>query len=153
MYARTASSTRPLCRYPDRQDLLPKRTEARSLADITGMTAASTLAVPDAVVVTRTDPVLDVVVPVFNEQADLERCVRRLHGYLSAWLPYPFRITVADNASTDTTLAIAHRLAGQLAGVQVLHLDAKGRGRALRAAWATSPAPVLAYLDVDLSTD
>ena len=117
------------------------------------MTAASTLAVPDAVVVTRTDPVLDVVVPVFNEQADLERCVRRLHGYLSAWLPYPFRITVADNASTDTTLAIAHRLAGQLAGVQVLHLDAKGRGRALRAAWATSPAPVLAYLDVDLSTD
>ena len=35
----------------------------------------------------------------------------------------------------------------------MLHLDEKGRGRALRAAWSASEATVLAYLDVDLSTD
>ena len=46
---------------------------------------------------------LDVVVPVYNEETDLEPCVRRLHAYLSAHFPYPFRITIADNASTDTT--------------------------------------------------
>src|SRR5439155_19696948 len=33
------------------------------------------------------------------------------------------------------------------------HPDAKGRGRALRAAWSASRATVVAYMDVDLSTD
>jgi putative flippase GtrA len=98
-------------------------------------------------------PVLDVVVPVFNEEVDLEPCVRRLHAHLAAQLPYPFRITVADNASTDATLAIAHRLSAELDGVEVRHLDEKGRGRALQAAWRASDAAVLVYTDVDLSTD
>ncbi|MFU8876084.1 glycosyltransferase [Micromonospora sp. SL4-19] len=97
--------------------------------------------------------VLDVVVPVHNEEADLEPCVRRLHAHLTGHFPYPFRITVADNASVDGTLAVAEALATELPEVGVLHLDAKGRGRALRAAWSASPAPVLAYMDVDLSTD
>ncbi|WFF04946.1 glycosyltransferase family 2 protein [Micromonospora sp. WMMD1076] len=97
--------------------------------------------------------VLDVVVPVYNEEADLGPCVRRLHAHLTAHFPYPFRITVADNASVDGTPAVARALADELPGVGVLRLDEKGRGRALRAAWSASPAPVLAYMDVDLSTD
>lgn len=100
-----------------------------------------------------TAAVLDVVIPVYNEEVDLGPCVRRLHAHLSAHFPYPFRITVADNASVDDTLKVADRLAGELPGVEVLHLDAKGRGRALSAAWSASSAPVLAYMDVDLSTD
>lgn len=97
--------------------------------------------------------VLDVVVPVHNEETDLGPCVRRLHAHLTEHFPYSFRITVADNASVDGTLAVAEALAAELPEVGVLHLDAKGRGRALRAAWSASPAPVLAYMDVDLSTD
>jgi hypothetical protein len=99
------------------------------------------------------DPFLDVVIPVYNEQTDLPRCVRQRHTYLSREMPYPFRITVADNASTDSTVDVAERLAAEFSDVQVRHLDRKGRGRALDLAWSTSPAPVLAYLDVDLSTD
>nr|WP_262063702.1 bifunctional glycosyltransferase family 2/GtrA family protein [Streptomyces sp. STR69] len=98
-------------------------------------------------------PVLDVVVPVFNEESDLEPNVRRLHAHLSEAFPYPFRITVADNASTDRTPRIAARLAAELPGTEWLRLPEKGRGRALRAAWSQSPAPVLAYVDVDLSTE
>jgi putative flippase GtrA len=98
-------------------------------------------------------PVLDVVVPVHNEQDDLAPCVHRLTGYLAETFPYPYRITVADNASTDDTLAIAHRLAAGCPRVRVVHLDQKGRGRALHAVWSTSDATVLAYMDVDLSTD
>ena len=101
----------------------------------------------------RTGPVLDVVVPVYNEEGDLEPSVRRLHAYLSAEFPYPFRITIADNASVDATPAIATRLAAQLAEVESLRMPEKGRGRALRAAWTASDAQVLAYCDVDLSTD
>jgi putative flippase GtrA len=92
-------------------------------------------------------------VPVFNEQGDLERSVRRLHAHLRETFPYPFRITVADNASTDETPLIAAKLAAELPEAQWLRLAEKGRGRALHAAWSRSRAPVLAYLDVDLSTD
>jgi glycosyltransferase involved in cell wall biosynthesis len=80
--------------------------------------------------------VLDVAVPVHNEEAGLEPCVRRLLAHLRASLPYPFRITIADNASTDTTLDVARRLARELPEVTAVHLDAKGRGRALRAVWS-----------------
>jgi putative flippase GtrA len=97
-------------------------------------------------------PVLDVVVPVHNEETDLEPCLRRLHAHLSE-LPYPFRITVAENASTDATVAVAGRVAAELPGIEVLVLAEAGRGRALQTAWMRSDAPVLVYMDVDLSTD
>jgi putative flippase GtrA len=98
-------------------------------------------------------PVVDVVIPVHDEQATLEASVRRLHRFLSGGFPFPWRIVVADNASTDATPAIARSLAGELAGVEVIELPGKGRGRALRAAWSASPAQVVCYMDVDLSTD
>ncbi|MFD5813405.1 glycosyltransferase [Streptomyces sp. NPDC127038] len=101
----------------------------------------------------HTEPVLDVVVPVFNEETDLEPSVRRLHAHLRETFPYPFRITVADNASTDATPRIAARLAADLPEATWIRLEEKGRGRALRTAWSESRAPVLAYLDVDLSTE
>ena len=97
--------------------------------------------------------IIDIVIPVYNEESDLEPCVRRLHAHLTAGFPYPFQITVADNASTDTTLEVADRLAAEFASVRVVHMPEKGRGRALRAVWSTSDAAVLAYMDVDLSTD
>lgn len=98
-------------------------------------------------------PVVNIVIPVYNEEIDLESCVRRLHAHLNAGMPYSFQITVADNASTDTTLEVANRLAAEFPSVRVVHMPEKGRGRALRAVWSTSDAAVLAYMDVDLSTD
>jgi putative flippase GtrA len=98
-------------------------------------------------------PVLDIVVPVYNEERDLRDCVLRLHAHLTGSFPFGFRITVADNASTDGTAAIAARLAADLPAVVAVHLPVKGRGRALRTAWSASDATVLAYTDVDLSTD
>ena len=100
-----------------------------------------------------TGPVLDVVVPVYNEQTDLGPSVERLHAYLSRRFPYPFRITIADNASTDATPRIAERLVQGLDHVTYRRLEQKGRGRALAATWLASDARVLAYMDVDLSTD
>ncbi|GGR75430.1 hypothetical protein GCM10010269_13310 [Streptomyces humidus] len=98
-------------------------------------------------------PVLDVVIPVYNEERDLEPCVRRLHDHLTRTFPYSFRITVADNASTDTTPSVARRLEAWIPEVRNVRLEQKGRGRALRTVWSASDAPILAYMDVDLSTD
>ena len=96
---------------------------------------------------------VEIVVPVYNEADGLEAGVRRLHAYLAERFPFAWRITVADNGSTDGTGAVAERLGAELSGVSVLHLEEKGRGRALRAAWSASDADVVAYMDVDLSTD
>ncbi|MFI0906587.1 glycosyltransferase [Streptomyces sioyaensis] len=97
--------------------------------------------------------VLDVVVPVHNEERDLEPCVRRLHEHLVRTFPYTFRITIADNASTDRTPEVAARLDEAIDEATAVRLEQKGRGRALRTVWSLSEAPVLAYMDVDLSTD
>lgn len=119
------------------------------------MTDTVSIALPSAVQVGRdTDvPVVDVVVPVYNEQAAVQRSVRRLHQHLQDSFTFPVRITIADNASTDDTPRIAAELAAELPGVRVVRLEEKGRGRALHHVWSLSDAPVLAYMDVDLSTD
>ncbi|WP_193048272.1 bifunctional glycosyltransferase family 2/GtrA family protein [Mycolicibacterium baixiangningiae] len=110
---------------------------------------------PDVVEAARAAgvPVLDVVVPVYNEQAVLADSVRRLHRHLRDHFPFPARITIADNASADATPQIAAQLAAELPDVRFVRLEEKGRGRALHAVWSESDAPVLAYMDVDLSTD
>jgi putative flippase GtrA len=96
---------------------------------------------------------VEVVIPVYNEERVLAASVRRLHAYLTDTFPYPFRITIADNASTDGTWRAAQDLAARLDRVNAVHLELKGRGRALRHVWGTSDADVVAYMDVDLSTD
>ena len=101
----------------------------------------------------RPTPAIDLVVPVYNEETNLEPSVRRLHAYLSDGFPFSFRITIADNASTDHTWQVAQRLQATLPHVRAVHLDEKGRGRALRQVWSHSDATVLVYMDVDLSTD
>jgi glycosyltransferase involved in cell wall biosynthesis len=100
-----------------------------------------------------TPPSVEIVIPVYNEQRILATSVHTLHRHLLRELAVPFTITIADNASTDGTLELARSLALSLPDVRVLHLEQKGRGRALRAAWSASAADVLAYMDVDLSTD
>lgn len=98
-------------------------------------------------------PVVDIVIPVHSEEFGLAASIERLHAYLEDEFPFTWAITIADNASTDGTLGIATALAERLRGVRVIHLDAKGRGRALRQAWSQSDGEVVAYMDVDLSTD
>ena len=96
---------------------------------------------------------VDIVLPVYNEAATLRASVLRLHTFLTERFPLSWRITIADNASTDGTWDLAQGLAEELDGVHALHLDRKGRGRALREAWSASESPVVAYMDVDLSTE
>jgi glycosyltransferase involved in cell wall biosynthesis len=113
---------------------------------------------PDVIVVAasevrRRTAAVEVVVPVYDEAATLRPSIERLVAYLEDRFPLPWLVTIADNASTDTTWSLACRLAGELEGVQAMRLPRKGRGRALRAAWSRSTSPVVAYMDVDLSTD
>ncbi len=99
-------------------------------------------------------PVLDVVVPVYNEQAALADSVHRLHRHLREQFPVPG--AHHDRGQRQHRRHLANRRANwpsELSDVRVVRLEQKGRGRALHAVWSTSDAPVLAYMDVDLSTD
>jgi putative flippase GtrA len=110
-------------------------------------------ALPQELPTTRAHgPLVEIVVPVHNEQQVLEASVERLHEYLVSSFPFAFRITVADNASSDGTWLLARRLAERLPDVRAVHVAQKGRGRALRQVWGASDADVVAYMDVDLST-
>jgi|JI10StandDraft_1071094.scaffolds.fasta_scaffold07437_5 putative flippase GtrA len=97
-------------------------------------------------------PLVDIVIPVYNEASVLAASVTTLRNYLHDRFPFTWRITIADNASTDTTWQVATTLALTLDGVRAIHLDQKGRGRALRTAWQANDAAIVAYMDVDLST-
>jgi putative flippase GtrA len=98
-------------------------------------------------------PQVDIVVPVRNEERDLGPSIRRLQNYLRGGFPFSARITIADNGSTDYTWAQAVALSRQYPDVRATRLEQAGRGGALHAVWAASDADVLAYLDVDMSTD
>ena len=97
-------------------------------------------------------PSVEIVVPVYNEEAELEASILRLRWFLDTSFPFDATVTVADNASTDRTWEIAADLARRVPGVRAVHLAEKGRGRALRATWMASDATVVAYMDVDLAT-
>ncbi len=114
--------------------------------------------------VTTTDPIrgivdprkipvdVEIVVPVYNEAEHLVERVTELRRYLDESFPFRALVTLVDNASTDETFDLASRLAAVTPGVAAVHLPRKGRGHALRTAWSTSVAEVVAYMDVDLST-
>ena len=95
---------------------------------------------------------VEIVVPVYNEAAQLAERITALRRFLDDSFPFRTLVTVVDNASTDDTAKVAQQLAATTRGVAAMHLARKGRGYALRAAWSTSEAPVVAYMDVDLST-
>jgi len=97
-------------------------------------------------------PDVEIVIPVYNEAPHLTARVTELRRFLDQSFPFRALVTVVDNASTDETFALASQLAASTPGVAAKHLARKGRGYALRSAWSESTAPVVAYMDVDLST-
>lgn len=96
---------------------------------------------------------IDIALPVLNEERGLQRSVETVSDWLSQHCPYRWTVSVVDNGSVDRSWELAVAVAGALPNVRALRLHQRGRGRALKAAWATSGADVLAYMDIDLSTE
>ncbi|WP_208091486.1 glycosyltransferase [Brevibacterium pigmentatum] len=100
----------------------------------------------------RSTTTVDLVVPVYDEEATLTSSVETL---LAAGTGPGIDVTIiiADNASTDKTPIIAATLAAEHPNVEYVRLEQKGRGRALSRVWQASTADIVAYTDVDLATD
>ena len=93
-----------------------------------------------------------IAIPVYNEQKRLAQSMDKLLHYL-ATTGLDYQVIIAENGSTDETLEIANAIAARCPRVSAFHLEAAGRGRALKKAWALGQSDLLAYMDVDLSTD
>src|SRR4029453_6851179 len=103
-------------------------------------------ALPQELPTTRAHgPLVEIVVPVHDEQQVLETSVERPHEYRVSSSPFAFRITIADNASSDGTWLLARRLAERLPDVRAVHVAQKGRGPALRQGVGASAAARVAY--------
>lgn len=99
-------------------------------------------------------PSLNVVIPVYNEERELEESISTLRSFLARELKrFDWKITIVDNASTDATFSVAKKLEDRRLRIEAIHLDQKGRGRAVKYAWRHDTADMNAYMDVDLSTD
>jgi len=99
-------------------------------------------------------PTVEITIPVYNEEKELKESIDKLHAFCrKSMFAYNWHITVADNASTDSTAAVAKDLAIKYSEVSYYHLTRKGRGRAVKEVWKASEASYCSYMDVDLSTD
>ena len=96
---------------------------------------------------------VDITIPVYNEEEVLPRTIASLTEFLETNLSNPWQVTIADNASTDSTQTVSEMLCRKHPGVFYLRIPQKGRGRALRTAWLDSQADIVSYMDADLSTD
>ena len=96
---------------------------------------------------------INVTIPVLNEQRILADSIGKLMLFLDARFRYPTEVLVVDNGSIDGTCCIAQGLSSNYKGLRVLSLKERGRGRALKRAWSESAAEIFCYMDVDLSTD
>ena len=98
-------------------------------------------------------PTVTIVIPVYNEEADLPNCIATLSQFITENQAYAWDILIADNASIDNTRQVSESLCSEYASVDYFYVPQKGRGRALRLAWLRSTSDILCYMDVDLSTD
>ena len=97
---------------------------------------------------------VEITVPVYNEERDLEKNIRKLFSFCNKNLGnYEWHITIADNASTDNTPVIASTLAKKNSKILYFRLEQKGRGRAVKRVWSQSKCDYCVYMDLDLSTD
>ncbi len=95
---------------------------------------------------------VSIVLPAYNEARNIERAVKAVTETMDR-TNYDYEVIIAEDGSTDGTDKIARKLAD---GKRVIHLHSDerlGRGKALNRAFSQARGKVVAFLDVDLSTD
>ena len=90
------------------------------------------------------DPLLSVVVPVYNERTTIDEIVRRVLA-----VPLRIELIVVDDGSRDGTGDILDGLQREL-GFKLLHQANAGKGAALRSGFAAVTGDIVVIQDADL---
>jgi glycosyltransferase involved in cell wall biosynthesis len=96
--------------------------------------------------------ILTVVIPCYNEEATLEKCVTKLLAIEDPDLQ--LEIIIVDDFSHDSSLAIARNLAAKHRAIRILdHDHNRGKGAALRTGFQHATGNFVAVQDADLEYD
>ena len=95
-------------------------------------------------------PLLSVVVPAYNEEQRLPDSLRQITAYLDTQ-SYRSEVIVADDGSTDTTVALVEQLAAARPSLRLLRLDHRGKGFAVRAGALAARGEYVLLCDADLA--
>src|SRR3989344_4029704 len=97
---------------------------------------------------------VEITIPVYNEEEELGTNIKKLLEFCEKTLSdYDFGITIADNASIDSTPEIGKKLASTHKRIRYKRFWEKGRGRAVKFIWQNSESDIQVYMDIDLSTN
>lgn len=96
---------------------------------------------------------LDITIPVLNEERRLEKGVFGAFEFLKKSVVPRYRISVADNGSTDRTEEVAASIQKVCPCFRYIKVNKRGVGLALKKSWNDSDYDIIGYMDVDLATD
>jgi len=97
---------------------------------------------------------IDLVLPAYNEEKDLEKSILKLYDWIQEHPKYKWMITIACNASTDKTVLIARGLQTKFPKIiKMIDIPMKGKGVAVSTSLLESNSQICVFMDVDLSTD
>lgn len=97
-----------------------------------------------------TAPLLSVIIPAYNEERRLPATLETIQGFL-AGQNYAAEVLVVENGSSDRTLEIAQEFASHNPAFRALHIDERGKGRAVRAGMLAATGQYRFFGDADLS--
>ena len=95
---------------------------------------------------------LTIVLPAYNEENNLEKCIRETVKTVNA-LNVSYEIIIVENGSKDNTFKIARKLAEEHPFINVVHMDIPNVSGAIRKGYSLAKGNIIVNLDVDLSTD
>ena len=96
------------------------------------------------------------IIPAYNEEKRIEKTIREVDGYLHSRLAGQaitgYEIIVANSASRDRTAEMVTRLKSQIQNLDLVNVENKGKGWAVKAGMLRARGDIRLFSDADNST-
>jgi dolichyl-phosphate beta-glucosyltransferase len=95
-------------------------------------------------------PLLSIIIPAHNEEHRLPPSLEKIDSFLNSQ-PYDSEVIIVENGSHDQTVEVAQAFAETHSYVQVVEVDTRGKGLAVKAGMLAARGDYRFICDVDLS--